>query len=233
MRRALVLGGSGYVGAAVLAGLARQGVPTDFAWHENEARAAELAARFRCSAHRLDLRRADEAREFAARLRVTGSVPDVIVHLATHPDWRSLEDIDSQGWDDVFAVSVRGPFLLIRELSGELKERGGDLVFVTGMAPLRSVDAPPQAASAQAAVAGLARSLSRSLAPRVRANVICIGALDGGTAGRVGAAVAESQRRLSALGRSGNAEEIARGILWLALENRYVSGATLPMAGGL
>nr|MBA2538934.1 SDR family oxidoreductase [Deltaproteobacteria bacterium] len=122
---------------------------------------------------------------------------------------------------------------LIQALAKPLRERGADIVFVTGMAPLRSVAAPPQAAAAQGALAGLVRSLPRALAPNVRANVLALGTLDGGTAGRIETAFTSSQERFSALHRVGTAPEIAEAIRWLALDNTYLSGAVIPAAGGL
>lgn len=232
-RRALVLGGTGHVGAAALEGLARADVPAWFTWHRGEERAAQLAERFGHEAYRLDLRQADAVRDLAARLIAGDAVPDVIIHVAAHPDWRGIDDLDVAGWDDVFAVTVRGPFLLVQALAAPLRERGADIVFASGMAPLRPVAAPPQAAAAQAALAGLARSLTRALAPRVRANLVCLGTLDGGTASRIDPSFAREQERFTALGRVGQASEAAGAILWLALENRYISGAVVPVAGGL
>lgn len=230
MRRALVLGGTGHVGAAVVGALTARGIPTWFTWFSAEDRAIGLAARTGATPHRLDLRREGDVRELARSL---ADVPDVIVHTAAHPDWRGIDELDLAGWDDVFGVTVRGPFALIQALAASLREHGADIVFATGMAPLRVVAAPPHAAAAQAALVGLARSLSRGLAPRVRANVIALGTLDGGTAERIDPAFAAGQRRFSALGRLGTAEEIAQTILWVALSNSYLSGAVIPAAGGL
>jgi uncharacterized protein YbjT (DUF2867 family) len=61
MRRALVLGGTGHVGGAVLAGLARAGVAAELTYHRNETRAAELT-RAGHVAHQLDLRDAEAVR---------------------------------------------------------------------------------------------------------------------------------------------------------------------------
>lgn len=232
-RRALVLGGTGHVGAAVLEGLAAVGVPCRFTWHQAADRAAALGARLDQSAHRLDLRREDEVKRFASRLIADGDTPDVIVHAAAHPDWRGLDEIDAAGWDDVLAVAVRGPFLLLQALATPLRAQGADIVFATGMAAMRPGAAPPQAAAAHAALGGLARSLTRSLAPRVRVNVVCLATLDGGTATRVDPCFPRDQQRFSALARVGTAPEVTRAILWLALENRYISGAMVPVAGGL
>ncbi len=232
-RRALVLGGTGFVGAALLDALAAADVPTMFTWQRAAERATALAERTRAIPRRLDLRSADDVRAFAATLIAADTVPDVILHVAAHPDWRTLDDIDLPGWDDVFGVAVRGPFALIQALAGPLRERGADIVFATGMAPLRPVAAPPQAAASQAALAGLARSLTRSLAPRVRANVVALGTLDGGTASRIAPQFAADQERFSALRRLGTAPEIAATLLWVALSNTYLSGAVIPAAGGL
>jgi 3-oxoacyl-[acyl-carrier protein] reductase len=232
-RTALVLGGTGYVGAAVLESLAAASAAVHFTWHGAGDRASLLAERLGHTSHRLDLRDASATRALAAHLLATGAVPNVIIHLASHPDWREIGDVDLGGWDDVFAVAVRGPFALIQALAGPLRERGADIVFATGLAPLRPVAAPPQAAASQAALAGLARSLTRALAPNVRANLVCLGTLDGGTATRIDPSFARDQARFGALGRVGTAPEAARAILWLALENRYISGATIPVAGGL
>jgi NAD(P)-dependent dehydrogenase (short-subunit alcohol dehydrogenase family) len=233
VKRALVIGGTGHVGGALLPVLRAAGVLTAFTWHHNELRASELAQATGASPHRLDLRNDEAVLAFARHLIASDQVPDVIIHLAAHPDWRSIDDLDLAGWDDVFDVTVRGPFALIQALATPLRERGCDLVFVTGMAPLRSVAAPPQAAAAQGALAGLVRSLTRSLAPRVRANVLALGTLDGGTATRIDASFTASQERFSALRRVGRASEIAEAIRWLALENSYLSGAVIPAAGGL
>jgi 3-oxoacyl-[acyl-carrier protein] reductase len=233
MRRALVLGGTSHVGGALVSALRDAAVATTFTWHSDELRASELAQATGASLHRLDLRNDDAVAALARNLIAGDAVPDVIVQLASHPDWRSIDELDLAGWDDVFDVTVRGPFALIQALAGPLRERGADIVFVTGMAPLRSVAAPPQAAAAQGALAGLVRSLTRALAPRVRANVLALGTLDGGTASRIDPSFTASQERFSALRRVGTAEEIAKAICWLALDNTYLSGAVIPVAGGL
>ena len=140
--------------------------------------------------------------------------------------------LDPSGWDDVHAVSARGPFFLLQTLAPRLRERGGDVVLATGMATLRPMAAPPHAAAAQAALAGLARSLPRALGAKVRVNVVSFGTLDGGTADRIDPRFAAAQARFTALARTGTAVEAARALCWLALENRYINGAILPVDGG-
>jgi NAD(P)-dependent dehydrogenase (short-subunit alcohol dehydrogenase family) len=39
--------------------------------------------------------------------------------------------------------------------------------------------------------------------------------------------------RLSAIGRAGNADDVARAIAFVALENGYMTGQVFPVQGGL
>jgi len=228
-----VLGGTGHVGAAVLAGLARAGVPAWFTYFANTARADELA-RAGHRAHRLDLRRADDIRALLGEMAMAGCVPDVLIHCAAHPDWRSLEELDDAGWDDVQAVGVRAAFVAVQALAPRLAGRAADIVLCAGLSAVRPVPAHVQAAAAHAGLAGLTRSFARALGPKkIRINLLALGILDGGTANRIDAGFARDHLRFAALGRTGTADEVARAILWLALENTYVSGMVVPVAGGI
>ena len=60
-----------------------------------------------------------------------------------------------------------------------------------------------------------------------------LGTLDGGTATRIPPGFTADQQRFSALKRLGTAKEIAGALLWVALDNTYLSGAVIPAAGGL
>jgi NAD(P)-dependent dehydrogenase (short-subunit alcohol dehydrogenase family) len=44
---------------------------------------------------------------------------------------------------------------------------------------------------------------------------------------------AHARDTVSALGRVGTADEAARAITWVALENRYMNGAVIALSGGL
>ncbi len=230
MRRALVLGGTGHVGGAVLAGLARAGVPAELTYHRNEARAAELT-RAGHVAHQLDLRDAEAVRALIASL---AEPPDVLIHCAAHADWRTFDALDVEGWDAVQAVGVRAPFVAIQALAPRLAGRGGDIVLCAGLSAAKPVPAHAQAAAAHAGLAGLTRALARTLGPqKIRINLVAVGILDGGTATRIGASFARDHKRFTALGRTGTAAEIAEAIVWLALENSYASGMVVPLAGGI
>src|SRR5690606_23308132 len=102
-RTALVLGGTGYVGSAVLRELARRGVPTTFTYHRGEDKAHALAAEYGHTAVRVDL--ADPA--------ATRALPaaDVVIHCAA---------VSSDDWAASFAINVESAHALARAVA----ERG-------------------------------------------------------------------------------------------------------------
>jgi 3-oxoacyl-[acyl-carrier protein] reductase len=80
----------------------------------------------------------------------------------------------------------------------------------------------------------MARAMAKELGPRrIRVNVVVLGVLDGGLSQQMEARLVEDYRRFSAYGRRGTASEAARAILWVALHNTYMTGAVLPVNGGL
>jgi 3-oxoacyl-[acyl-carrier protein] reductase len=67
----------------------------------------------------------------------------------------------------------------------------------------------------------------------VRANMIALGILDQGLSGGMDEALLADYRRFSALRRTGTPAEVARAAVWLALDNRYMTGRVIPVNGGL
>ena len=140
----------------------------------------------------------------------------------------------------MFAINVTGSFLCAREALKRMSTRhggkGGAIVNISSVAA--RIGAPGMYvdyAAAKAAIDTFTLGLSKEVGGEgVRVNAVRPGVVrteihasggDPGRAERIGAA--------APLGRAGEADEIARAILWLASdEASYVSGAILDVAGG-
>ncbi|HWS15752.1 MAG TPA: SDR family NAD(P)-dependent oxidoreductase, partial [Candidatus Methylomirabilis sp.] len=113
---ALVTGGSRRIGAAISRALSESGytvVPT----HRASAREARsLAARLGGIAVSLDLSRPSTFGRFAARLEREFGRLDLLVHNAGVFPRTPIDAVSTAAWDAVFAVNLRGPFLLTRAL---------------------------------------------------------------------------------------------------------------------
>lgn len=130
---ALVTGGSRRIGATISRALAKAGYSVVLTYRSSSAAGRALAVDIGGSAVPLDLSRPSTFGPFADRLgRMFGRL-DLVVHNAAVFPRTPVVDVSPAAWDEVFAVNLRGPFLLTRALLPLLrKERGGAGVLFLG-----------------------------------------------------------------------------------------------------
>jgi 3-oxoacyl-[acyl-carrier protein] reductase len=227
---ALVFGGSGTVGAAVVRGLAAAEVPTTFTFHRNEERARALAAETGARAEPLDLR--DPA---AIQALARSTAAPLFIHCAAVSSSARLADLTLADWDDASAIHGRAPFLACQALLDTFtRAGGGDVILVGALDRAQSLPLPVHFAASQAMLPALAMSLAKELGPLgVRVNAVALGLLESGLSRDLPAKARADYASLSAFRRPGTAAEAARAIVWLALHNRYMSGKVLSVNGGI
>lgn len=151
-----------------------------------------------------------------------------------------LEDMDVERLQRVFAVNVTGTFLCCREAIKRMARKhggnGGSIVNVSSMASrLGSPNEYIDYAAAKGAVDSLTIGLAKEVAAEgIRVNAVRPGLIkteihaSGGEPGRV-----ERLQAAIPLGRGGEAEEVARAILFLASdESSYSTGSFVDVSGG-
>ncbi|HTX12926.1 MAG TPA: SDR family oxidoreductase [Solirubrobacteraceae bacterium] len=146
-RTAVVTGGAGGIGGAIVRALAETG--------------HDVAILDRSGEFAVDLGDEAAVRSVAARL----GPRDVLVHAAAAFDRASLADLDAATWRRVQAVNVESALWLCQELTPAMIERGfGRIVFITSNTVWRppGPDFLPYVAS-KATLVGIARSLSKPL----------------------------------------------------------------------
>ena len=234
-RRALVFGGTGYVGQATLRALAAREVRATFTYRRKRAQAEALAAELGHQARPVDLRARAEVRALVEELRDGAGPPDLFIHCATIGRPLPLAEVSDQAADEAYAVNVDSAFVACRALLPAWAVRGGgDVVLLTYVDGAHPTPMPAHFALTQAAVAGLARALAKEFGARgVRINAIQVGPLVDGVARDLPVPLLDDFERLSALGRAGHAEDVASAIAFVALENRFMTGQVFPVQGGL
>lgn len=157
----------------------------------------------------------------------------VVAPIAAYP-----EDV----FDAVYAVHVKGAFLLCRSAAPKMRD-GGSIVITSSVAGLRGDPGVYAYITAKHAQIGLMRCLAKELAPRrIRVNTLHPGPVDNSfqrnvesgltkTIGRDGGAFFNE---LIPLGRHARPEEIAQSALYLASDqSSFTTGALLMVDGGM
>jgi NAD(P)-dependent dehydrogenase (short-subunit alcohol dehydrogenase family) len=139
--------------------------------------------------------------------------------------------------DELLAVNVRAPYLLVQAALPYLRAGPGVVVNITGSPAYRGAPGSAAFAACKAAQHSLTRSWAAELGPLgVRVNEVSPGAIETPLSRPM---LADPERRAAILrrvpaGRIGSADEIAAAVVYLAGDQaRYVNGATLAVDGGL
>ena len=149
----------------------------------------------------------------------------------TH-DGLAMRMTDAQ-WQRVLDVNLNGAFFTSRAvLPSMIRQRNGSLIFVSSVAPFLGLPGQVNYAASKAGMIGLARSLATEVASRsVTVNVVAPGFIDTDMTASLNST--DLIARVP-LGRVGMPEEVAATVTFLASDSaRYITGATIPVDGGL
>jgi NAD(P)-dependent dehydrogenase (short-subunit alcohol dehydrogenase family) len=157
---------------------------------------------------------------------------NILVNNAAVHRGKGLLDHTVEDWDHVIGVNLRGVFLCMRAvLPGMLRERSGSIVNISSVSALATSTPQAAYASSKAAVIALTRDAAVEFAPHgVRINSVA----PGPTVTPMTAAMnRDAVTRLIPMRRWAEPEEIAAAVAFLVSdEARFITGITLPVAGG-
>ncbi len=116
-----------------------------------------------------------------------------------------------------------------------MKARRGRILFIGSFASERVIEAPVHYAASKAALRGLAEALAREVGKYgVTVNVLAPGILDVGLGKKLPPHRVKEYEEQCALGRVGEAEEVAAAAAWLCSDEcAFMSGAKVVLDGGV
>ena len=139
-------------------------------------------------------------------------------------------------FDSVVSTNLGGAFRVVKRASkAMLRARWGRVILISSVVGLFGSAGQINYSSSKAGLVGFARSLTRELGARgITANVVAPGFIETDmTAALPEDTQAEYKRSIPA-GRYGSAAEVAAAVAWLASDDAaYISGAVIPVDGGL
>lgn len=235
---ALVQGGSRGIGAAIVRRLAKEGAQVAFTYVSATDTAAALAADINANGGQALALRADSADAVAVQQAVQATVEafgrlDILVNNAGVLAVAPVTEFDLAEFDRMLAINVRSVFVASQAAARHMGQ-GGRIINIgsTNAERMPFAGGAPYAMS-KSALVGLTRGMARDLGPQgITVNNVQPGPVDTDMNPASGE-FADSLIPLMAIGRYGQADEIASFVAYLAgPEAGYITGASLTVDGG-
>jgi 2-hydroxycyclohexanecarboxyl-CoA dehydrogenase len=241
-KTAFVTGGASGIGAATARRLAAEGARVGIG-DLNHDGAREVAGELDGFACVLDVSDTASVRAgIEAATAALGDI-DVLVNNAGTDRFSFFVNTDEELWDFVLGVNLRGVLAVTHAVLPRMQERrSGCIVNVASEAGRVGSQGSAVYSAAKAGVIGFTKAIAREAARyRVRCNAVAPGPIETPllnaaplVLGEVGERLKQAMVNQTALKRSGEADEVAAAIAFLASEDAsYVTGQTLNVSGGL
>ena len=238
LKRALVTGGSGGIGAAICRRLAGDGLAVIVHANRNlagaEALAAELvAAGGLAEAAAFDVTDAAATAAALEGLQEQGTIQVLVNNAGIHDD-AVFPGMRPDQWQRVLDVSLNGFFNVTQPLTlPMIRTRWGRIITITSVAAVVGNRGQVNYSAAKGALHAATRSLALEVASRgITVNAVAPGIID--TAMSQGSAAAEDVTRMVPMKRAGKPAEVADLVGFLASDQAaYISGQVISINGAM
>ena len=243
---ALVIGGSGGVGAVICEELARAGCDVALTYRGNEARAKEVVAQVEAlgraaAAHQLDIADAGQVAAVVDAVAAAGRVHTVVVAAGSDIAQVHISEMTTEQWREVVDADLNGFYHIVHATLPRLREGGGgSYVHISSAGLQKWPERDALSVAPKAAIESLLQGIAKEEGRHgVRANSVLLGVIETGIFLRLleeGVFDEEWQQAVKrglCLPRWGKAVDIANAVVFLA-SNRaaYVTGQMLAVDGG-
>jgi 3-oxoacyl-[acyl-carrier protein] reductase len=238
---ALVTGASRGIGRAIALELARCGAVVTVNYNARADAAAEVVSAILAMGGQAEAVQADVA-DFAQAealvqgvIRARGQV-DILVNNAGITRDMLLLQMSEADWDDVLRTNLKSTFNCSRAaIKSMIRRRSGRIINITSISGQMGNAGQANYAASKAGQIGFTKSLAREVASRhITVNAVAAGYIETDIWAKVPEDIRQGMLKLTPLGRTGKAEDVAYAVVFLASDQAaFITGQVLGVDGGM
>lgn len=239
-RRALVTGGSRGIGRAIALALAGAGADVAVNCYTGVGPAEDVVERIRALGRKADvfafnIADAEEVQKMIDVVRRDFGPVDILVNNAGITRDKSFRKMTPEMWHEVLSTNLTSMFLVTKGFIDDMADRGwGRVINISSIIGEHGNFGQANYAAAKAGVIGFTKALAKEYAARgVTVNAVAPGFIKTEMVEKAPEKAIAAVIAATPVGRLGEPEEVAAGVLYLAGENAaFVTGIVLDINGG-
>ncbi|MBQ25255.1 pteridine reductase [Alcanivorax sp.] len=232
---ALVTGSARRIGAQIVRTLHHHGMRVIIHYRGSQQEAESLAAELNqlrpdsAALLQADLDQPAAVRQLANDALTCFGQLDLLVNNASSFYPTPIDQADDADWDKLIHSNLRAPFILSQQLTPALRQQHGCIINIVDVYAEKPLQTHTLYCMAKAGLAMMTKSLARELGPEIRVNGVSPGPILWPEAGQMNQ---QAIQDATALKRSGEPDDIANTVYWLATAAPFITGQILAVDGG-
>jgi 3-oxoacyl-[acyl-carrier protein] reductase/pteridine reductase len=155
---------------------------------------------------------------------------DILVNNAGFYETVPFIEITEEQWDNMFAINVRGPFLVSKLCTPALRSSQGRIINIGSLGGEKPWATHAHYCASKAALHMLTRVMAKALAPEIAVNCVAPGMID---YAEHDSQVLKKFAGSTPMGRNGSSDDVVSAVLYFAAAPHFITGQLLTVDGGL
>jgi NAD(P)-dependent dehydrogenase (short-subunit alcohol dehydrogenase family) len=232
----LITGAARRLGRAIAISMAQAGANVAFTFRSSANEAGETLKLVKSAgaqglAVECDLRQDESAHQTVKTVLDRFHQIDLLINNAGVFQTAKIEAITAAQWDEVFAVNVRGPFLMSQSCIPALRASRGRIINMGSLGGEKPWATHAHYCSSKAAVHMLTQVMAKALAPDIAVNCVAPGMI--AAEGERDPALLERLAARTPMQKNGTPQDVVSAVMYFATAPHFITGQILTVDGGL